>query len=78
MLADVFENFRNMYFKINDLDLACFLTAPQLASQAASKKSRSKIRSFNCHRNVTNGRKKVLGEEFFTLFIYMQKLITNT
>ena len=40
MLADVFENFRNMYFKIYELDLACFLTAQQLASQAASKKSK--------------------------------------
>ena len=43
MLANVFENFRNMCLKICQLDLACFLTAPQLAWQAASKKTKVKL-----------------------------------
>ena len=34
MLADVFENFRNMCLKIYKLDLAKFLSAPGLAWQA--------------------------------------------
>ena len=37
-LAVVFENFRNMCLEIYELDLACFLTAPGLAWQAAFKK----------------------------------------
>ena len=47
MLADVFENFRNMCFEIYELDTACFLTAPGLACQGTLKKGQSKIRSFN-------------------------------
>ena len=43
MLANVFENFRNMCLKICQLDLACFLTEPQLAWQAASKKTKVKL-----------------------------------
>ena len=33
---------------------------------------------FNWYRYVINGRKKVLKKEYVTLFIDMQKLITNT
>ena len=35
LLTDVFENFRNIFFKIYELDLAKFLSAPVLAWQAA-------------------------------------------
>ena len=35
LLADVFENFRNMYLTIYQLDPAKFLSAPGLAWQAA-------------------------------------------
>ena len=38
MLADVFENFRNMCIKIYELDPANFLSAPGLAWQACLKK----------------------------------------
>ena len=31
LLADVFENFRNMYIKVYELDHAHFLSAPGLA-----------------------------------------------
>ena len=31
LLADVFENFRNMFFKIRKIDPAKFLSAPGLA-----------------------------------------------
>ena len=43
MLADVFENFRNMCLKIYELDPAKFLSAPGLAWQAALKKTKVKL-----------------------------------
>ena len=42
LLADVFENFRNMCIKIYELDLAKFLSAPGLVWQAALKKTKVK------------------------------------
>ena len=38
LLADVFENFRNICFKIYEIDSARFLTAPRLSWQSALKK----------------------------------------
>ena len=43
MLADVFENFRNMCLEIYELDPARFLTAPGLAWQAALKETKVKL-----------------------------------
>ena len=40
LLADVFENFRNLYINTDELDPATFLSAPALAWQAALKKPR--------------------------------------
>ena len=31
LIADIFENFRKIYLKIYEFDLACFLIAPGLA-----------------------------------------------
>ena len=42
LLVDVFENFRNMCLKIYELDPAKFLSAPELAWQAALKKTKVK------------------------------------
>ena len=39
LLADVFENFRNMRIKVYELDPAHFLSAPGLAWQASLKKT---------------------------------------
>ena len=39
LLADVFENFRNMCIKVHELDPAHFLSAPVLAWQACLKKA---------------------------------------
>ena len=39
LLADVFENFRNMCIKVCKLDPAHFLSAPGLAWQACLKKT---------------------------------------
>ena len=38
LLADVFENFRNMFLEIYELDPAKFLSVPQLPYQAPLKK----------------------------------------
>ena len=43
LFADVFENFRNMYIKVYELDLAHFLFAPGLAWQACLKKTEVKL-----------------------------------
>ena len=42
-LADVFENFRNMCLEIYDLDPAKFLSALELAQEAALQKTRVKL-----------------------------------
>ena len=43
MLADVFENFRSICINIYELNLAKFLSAPDLAWQAALKKTKVKL-----------------------------------
>ena len=43
LLADVFENFRNKYIEIYELDPAHFLLAPGLAWQACLKKTEVKL-----------------------------------
>ena len=43
LLADVFENFRNMCLKVYELDPACFLSAPSLARQTALKNTKVKL-----------------------------------
>ena len=43
LLADVFENFRNTYIKVYELDPAHFLTAPGLAWQACLKRAKVKL-----------------------------------
>ena len=43
LLADVFENFRNMCPEIYELDPAKFISAPGLAWQAVLKKTKVKL-----------------------------------
>ena len=43
ILADVFENFRNMCLTIYELDPACFLTVPGLPWKAALIKTKVKL-----------------------------------
>ena len=42
-MADVFEDFRKMYFKVYHLDPTKFLSAPGLAWQAALKQTEIKL-----------------------------------
>ena len=43
LLADVLENFLNMFLEIYELNRTCFLTAPGLAWQAPLKKTKVKL-----------------------------------
>ena len=43
LLADVFENFRNMFLKIYKLDPAKFFSAPGLTRKAALKNTKVKL-----------------------------------
>ena len=43
MLSDVFKNFQNMCFEINELDLAYFVSASRLAWQVALEKTKVKL-----------------------------------
>ena len=42
--TDIFENFRNMCFKIYELDLAYFVSVPRLAWQACLKETEVKLK----------------------------------
>ena len=46
LLADVFENFRNMFIEVYELDPAHFLSAPRLAWQVCLKKTDVKLELF--------------------------------
>ena len=47
LLTDVFDNFRNMYIEIYDVDPAHFLSAPGLEWQASLKKTGVELRIIN-------------------------------
>ena len=77
LLADVFENFRNKFIKIYELDPAKFLSAAGLAWEPALKKTNVKLDLLTDIDMLLMVEKGVKGE-CVTLFIDMQKLITNT
>ena len=76
LLADVFENFRNMCLEIYELDSVKFLSAPGLARQAALKKTKVKL-DLLTDMDMLLMVQIVLEEEYVSLFIDMQKLITS-
>ena len=47
LLADVFENFRNLCLEIYEFDSTKFLSASGFVRQSSFKKNKSKISSFN-------------------------------
>ena len=57
LLADVFENFRNMCPEINELDPGKFLSAPGLVWQATLKKAKVKL-DLLTDIDVISGRKR--------------------
>ena len=77
LLADVFESFRNMCLKLYKLDPAKCFSAPGLIWQAALKKPKIKL-DLLTDIDMLLMVKMALEEEYITVFIDMQKLITNT
>lgn len=53
LLADIFENFRDLCMMNYGLDLAWYYTSPGLSWDAGLKKNRGKIRTTNRPRHVT-------------------------
>ena len=43
LLAEVFEKFRNMCLETYEFDHTCFISAPELVWQAASKRTKAKL-----------------------------------
>ena len=78
LLTNVSENFRNMCLEIYELDPAKNFSAPGLAWQAALKKTKVKLGLLTDIDMLLMVEKSILDEEYVTLFIDMQKLITNT
>ena len=71
LLADVFENFRNMCIKVYELDPAHFLSLPGLAWQACLNKTNVKL-------ELLTDYDMLLEVEYATQCIDMQKQIMNT
>ena len=61
LLADVFENFRNMFLKIYELDPAKFLSAPELAWQTALKKNKIKLDLLTDNTMLLMAEKSIIG-----------------
>ena len=58
LLADVFENFRNMCIKVYELDPAQFFICTRISMASVFKENRSKNRITNRPRHVIDGRKR--------------------
>ena len=77
LLADVFENSRNMCLQIYELDPAKFLSAPGLAWQAALKETKVKLDLLTDLDMLLMVEKGVRGGIYNSVYLY-PKLITNT
>ena len=75
--VDVFENFRNMCFKIYELDPEKLLPAAGLAWKAALKQTKAKLDLLTDVYRLLMVEKGIRGGNV-TLFIDMQKIIKNT
>ena len=78
MLADVFENFRNMCLEIYELDPAKFLSASGSAWQAALKNTKVKLGVLTNINMLLMVEKGIRGGICHYIFIDMKKLITST
>ena len=76
LLADVFENFRNMCIEVYELDPAHFSSAPGLAWQACLKKTDVKL-ELRTDPTCYYWLKKELEEEYVMQYLGMQKQIIN-
>ena len=74
LLADVFENFQNMCFKIYELDPTKFISAQGLAWKAALKKTKIKlgILADNWYRYVKKVEKGIRGRICHSIYWYVK------
>ena len=77
LLADVFENLKNMCLDIYWLDPAKFRSAPGLAWQAVLRKTKVKLDFVTDINMLLMVEVEVSEEEYAILFIDIQKLIKN-
>ena len=77
LLADVFENFRNMCITIYQLDPAKSLSAPRLAWQAALNKTKVKLDLLTDINMLLMVEKGISGRTYHSIYRYA-KLITKT
>ena len=77
LIADVSENFRNACLEIYDINPGHFLTAPGLAWQAVLKNTKVKL-DLLTDIDMLFMLQNISEEEYITIFINMQKPITNT
>ena len=77
LLADVFENFRNMRIKVYELDPAQFLSAPGLAWQECLKKTEVELELIT-NVDVLLMIEKGIRSEYVMQYIDMRKQIINT
>ena len=76
LLADIFENFRNMCLKIYELDPVKVLSAPGFAWQAALKSTKIILDLLTTIHMLLMVEKVIRGEICHSI-LDMQKLITN-
>ena len=77
LLADVFENFRNMRIKVYGLDPAHILSALGLAWQECLNKTEAELELIT-NFDVLLMIKKELEEEYVMQYIDMRKQVINT
>ena len=70
LLADAFENFRNMCLEIHKLDPAKFLAAPGLAWQASFKKTKVKLDLLNYIDMLSMAEKGIRGGICHSIYLY--------
>ena len=78
LLTDLLENLRNMYPEIYELDPGKPFSAPGLAWKAALKKTKVKLDLLIDIDLLLMAENGITGGISPTLFINMQRLITNT
>ena len=76
LLADVFENFRNMCIKVYELDPAHFLSLPELVWQACLKKTNVKLELLADYDMLLMVEEGIRGG-YATRYIDMQEQIIN-
>ena len=77
LLADIFENFRNMCVKVFELDPAHFLSLPGLASQASLKKTNVKLELLTGYDMLLMVEEGIRGGICHSIHRYAKR-ITNT